>query len=108
MFTQRFVLFQKCYSRRADRHRKALDDGMRKVEDSLDVVKLVRDSRALNTLLRLLLSKEERSLIRFQRKYNRVLDDSNKTSDEDIGKVYEVINRHNLNYNTEDHELSMM
>ena len=81
---------------------------MRKVEDSLDVVKLVRDSRALNTLLRLLLSKEERSLIRFQRKYNRVLDDSNKTSDEDIGKVFEVINRHNLNYNTEDHELSMM
>ena len=81
---------------------------MRKVEDSLDVVKLVRDSRALNTLLRLLLSKEERSLIRFQRKYNRVLEDSNKTSDEDIGKVLEVINRHNLNYNTEDHELSMM
>ena len=81
---------------------------MRKVEDSLDVVKLVRDSRALNTLLRLLLSKEERSLIRFQRKYNRVLEDSNKTSDEDIGKVLEVINRHNFNYKTEDHELSML
>ena len=83
---------------------------MRKVEDSLDVVKLVRDSRALNTLLRLLLSKEERSLIRFQRKYNRVLEDSNKTSDEDIGKVFEVINRHSFNYktDTEDHELSMM
>ena len=34
----------------------------------LDIVKLVRNSRSLKTLLRLLLSKQERRLLRFQRR----------------------------------------
>ena len=41
---------------------------MNRVEDSLDVVKLVRSNRALTTLLRLLLTKDERRLLRLQRR----------------------------------------
>ena len=49
-------------------HRKAMFDGISKVEDSLDVVKLVRGFRALNTLLRLLLTQDERRILRLQRR----------------------------------------
>ena len=63
-------------------HRKALLDGISKVEDSLDVVKMVRNGRALTTLLRLLLSHDERRFIRLQRRHS-VLEPLVKSSDED-------------------------
>lgn len=39
------------------------------LENSLDVVKIVRAGRSLNTLLHLLLTKKERLLVRIQRKH---------------------------------------
>ena len=55
---------------------------MAKVENQLDVVKLIRQGRALNVLLRLLLSKDARRLIRVQRRQT-VIEPSPVSSDED-------------------------
>ena len=61
-FSTFFILSQVCklgwpsYSEEKTLRRKALFKGMSKVKDSLDVVKLIRQSRALKVLLRLLLS----------------------------------------------------
>ena len=67
-FSANFVVAQSfimsCCYRDKTLRRKALFDGISRVEDSLDVVKLVRSHRALATLLRLLLTKDERRLIR--------------------------------------------
>ena len=67
-FTASFVLAQSyimsCCYRDKYSHRKTLLDGMSRVEDSLDIVKLIRSYRALNTLLRLLMTKDERRLLR--------------------------------------------
>ena len=71
-FRASFVVAQSfimgCCYRDKSLHRKALFDGVSRVEDSLDVVKLVRRNRALATLLRLLLTKDERRLLRLQRR----------------------------------------
>ena len=71
-FKASFIVAQSCLMnfcyRDKSLHRKAMFDGMSKVKDSLDVVKLVRSFRALNTLLRLLLSQDERRLLRLQRR----------------------------------------
>ena len=56
---------------------------MSKVEDSLDVVKIVRNGRALNTLLRLLLSSDERRLVRVQRRHSVLEPLLRSSSDED-------------------------
>ena len=66
LFSKRFVVANACMLGECPRDRKALllKDGMNRVEDSLDVVKLVQSNRALNTLLRLLLTKEARHIIR--------------------------------------------
>ena len=85
-FTPGFILAQACTKGRCSTdktlHRKALIDGIRKVEDSLDVVKIVQNSRALNTLLRLLLTSDERRLIKVQRRQT-VLEPLLKSSDDD-------------------------
>ena len=52
------------------------------MEDDLDVVKIVRNGRTLNALLRLLLSNDERRLIRLQRRHN-VLEPLLESNDED-------------------------
>ena len=67
-FKASFVVAQSCIMgccyRDKKLHRRNLFYGISKVEDSLDVVKLVRSYRALATLLRLLLTKDERRLVR--------------------------------------------
>ena len=45
-------------------HRRALSDGTSRIEDSLDVVKLIRQGHALTVLMRLLLTRDARRLIR--------------------------------------------
>ena len=59
-FSSCFVMAQSfimgCCYRDKKLHRRALFDGMSRVEDSFDVVKLVRSFRELKTLLRLLLT----------------------------------------------------
>ena len=56
---------------------------MSKIEDSLDVLKIVRNGRALNTLLRLLLSSDERRLVRLQRRHSVLEPLLISSSDED-------------------------
>ena len=70
-FSTAFILAQICNvngccksSKEDNRHRKALYLGISRVEQSLDVVKLIRQSRALSILLRLQLTRDERRLIR--------------------------------------------
>ena len=67
-FSVGFVVAQSfimgCCYRDKKLHRKALFDGMSRAEDSFDVVKLVRSFRELKTLLRLLLTQDERRLLR--------------------------------------------
>ena len=57
-FSRSFTLFSKCHSR-GFRHQ-ALELGSRRVDKALDIVYLVRQARTIKTLLRLLLSKDER------------------------------------------------
>ena len=58
-----------CYREKLLLRHKALLNGMNRVEDSLDVVKLVQSFRSLeNTFERLLMTKDERRLIRLQRR----------------------------------------
>ena len=47
---------------------KILKMGNKKLEKKLDISNMIRESRAKSTLFRLLLSKEERSLLRMQRR----------------------------------------
>ena len=57
-------------------------EAISRTNNSLDVIDLVRQSRALTTLLRLLLSKEARYLIRQQRRQN-VLEPALSSGDDD-------------------------
>ena len=54
-----------CPSRFKEKKKRLFKLAMSRTEDSLDVIKLIRNSRVLKTLLRLLLSKDERRLILF-------------------------------------------
>ena len=49
--------------------RKALMKGSKKIEESLDVIKLIRNGRTLKTLLRLLLNKQARSFMPLKQRY---------------------------------------
>ena len=76
------------------RHR-ALKAGSKRLDEHLDIVKMVRYNTALATLLRLMFSREERMMLRQQRR-QKVLSIKNKTtvlsnsSDSDI--VYQRLN----------------
>ena len=68
MFPTSFVIaqifsFGRC-PRDQGRRRREFEAGIVKLEYELDVVHLIRNSRALSTLLRLLLSKDDRRLLR--------------------------------------------
>ena len=68
MFPNSFVIaqifsFGRC-PRDQGRRRREFEAGIVKLEYELDVVHLIRNSRALSTLLRLLLSKDDRRLLR--------------------------------------------
>ena len=62
-FSRIFTLFAKCKSN-GMRHQ-ALELGKRRIDKALDIVQLVRQARAIKTLQRLLLSKDERRLLKF-------------------------------------------
>ena len=48
---------------------KTLSHGQKQLKKSLDVVQIVRRARALNTIMNLLFSKNERLLMRLQRRH---------------------------------------
>ena len=84
--------------RSKEKKSKALAKGIKKVEDQLDVVKLIQQARAFKTLLTLLLSKNERYLLRVQRRHI-LLNHKQSSSDEDKKSDYSVIQHiKNLNF----------
>ena len=85
-FTTGFTLINaftlgKCSGDR--KRRKALEKGLNELDRHLDVIKLVRQNRVFTTLLRLLLHKQERRLIRFQRRECILEDRKMMSSEED-------------------------
>ena len=78
-----FILAKACsfsLCLRKDRRNIVLEEGVKRLDDELDVVRLIRRSRMLSTLLRLLLAPDERRLLSFQRKEAVINLSNNKNS----------------------------
>ena len=99
------------------RERRSLSLAEAKLDDSLDIVRLIRMGRSFRTLLRLLLPKNERRLIRFQKREAVVGDHASGMSSADElsdSQLLQVFRRHRdinhvqSNFMAPAHELSFI